>query len=55
MKQTKQLLEYIECQEEAVLTYQASNMKLTVHSDTSYPSKQKARSRIEGHFFLSVV
>ena len=28
-------------------------MILTVHSDASYLSKPKARSRIGGHFFLS--
>ena len=39
--------------EEAVLTYHTSNMKLAVHSDASYLSKSKARSRTGGHFFLS--
>ena len=53
MKQTKQLLDYIATQEEAVLTYNASEMKLAVHSDASYLSEPKARSRAGGHFFLS--
>ena len=53
MRQTKQLLDYIATQEEAVLTYNASDMKLAVHSDASYLSEPNARSRAGGHFFLS--
>ena len=53
MKHTKQLLDYLATQEEAVLTYNASEMKLAAHSDASYLSEPKARSRAGGHFFLS--
>lgn len=53
MQQTLQLLDYIATQEDAVLTYSASDMKLAVHSDASYLSEPKARSRAGGHFFLS--
>jgi hypothetical protein len=53
MKQTRQLLDYIASQEDAVITYQASDMILAVHSDTSYLSEPKARSHAGGHFFLS--
>ena len=53
MKQTQQLLDYIATQEEAIITYSRSNMKLTVHNDASYLSEPKARSRAGGHFFLS--
>jgi hypothetical protein len=53
MAQTNQLLDYIASQEEAVLTYSASEMILAVHSDASYLSEPKARSRAGGHFFLS--
>ena len=53
LRQTKQLLDYLSTQEEAVLTYHASDMKLAVHSDASYLSEPKARSRAGGHFFLS--
>ena len=49
----QQLLDYLATQEEAVLTYNASEMKLTVHSNASYLSEPKARSRAGGHFFLS--
>jgi hypothetical protein len=40
-------------QEDAVLSYHASNMVLAVHSNASYLSKPKAQSRVNGHFFLS--
>ena len=53
MRQTHQLLDYIVTQEDSVITYTNSNMKLAVHSDASYLSKTKARSRAGGPFFLS--
>ena len=53
MRQTHQLLDYIATQEDAVITYTNSNMKLVVYSDASYFSKPKARSREGGHLFLS--
>ena len=53
MNYTKQLLNYLATQEEAVLTYKASDMVLAVHSDASYLSEPKAKSRAGGHFFLS--
>ena len=49
LKQTKQLVHYVASQDEAVLTYHASEMKLAVHSDASYLSERRAGS----HFFLS--
>eukprot|EP00804_Cyclotella_cryptica_P022993 CCRYP_015003-RA/>CCRYP_015003-RA protein AED:0.12 eAED:0.12 QI:0/0/0/1/1/1/2/0/454 len=53
MTQTLQLLDYLATQEEAVLTYHASDMLLAAHSDASYLSEPQARSRAGGHFFLS--
>ena len=53
MRHIQQLLDYIATQEDAVLTYNASEMKLAVHSDESYFREPKARSRAGGHFFLS--
>ena len=53
MKQTQQLLDYIATQEEAVITYNSSDMKLAAHSDARYLSEPQARSRTGGHFFLS--
>jgi len=52
-KRAHQLLDYLATQDEAFLTYRASNMVLAVHSDASYHSERKARSRVGGHFFLS--
>ena len=48
-----QFLDYAASQEEAVLTYHASDMLLAVHSDASYLSEPKARSRAGGHFYCS--
>ena len=53
MAQAKQLLDYVASQEEAVLTFSASEMKLAVHSDAGYLNEPSARSRAGGHFFLS--
>ncbi len=52
-QQTLQLLDYLATQEDAVLSYQAGNRALAVHSDASYLSEPKAHSRARGHFFLS--
>jgi hypothetical protein len=40
-------------QEDAVLSYHASNMVLAVHSNASYLSEPKAQSQADEHFFLS--
>ncbi len=42
MHQTQKLLDYLATQEDAVLTYNASNMILAVHSNARYLSKPKA-------------
>ena len=52
-RQTYQLLDYIATQDDAVITYTNSNTKLAVHSDASYLSERKEKSRAGGHFFLS--
>ena len=51
MKYTMEFLDYVATQEEAILTFGANDMKLVVHSNASYLSKPKARSRAGGHFF----
>jgi hypothetical protein len=48
-----QLLDYLATQEEAIITYNASDMILQVHSDAGYANEKGARSRAGGHFFLS--
>ena len=53
MGKVKLFLDYAASQAEAILTYHASAMVLAIHSDASYLSVAKARSRASGVFFLS--
>ena len=53
MQRVKQFLDYAASQEEAIITFNASDMVLNVHSDASYLSENNARSRAGGHHFLS--
>ena len=46
-------MNYAATHPDAVLTYRSSDMCLAVHSDASYLSESKARSRAGGHFFLA--
>ena len=46
-------MDYIATQEDSVITYTNSDMKLAVHSDAIYLSEPKARGQSGGHFFLS--
>ena len=52
VEKVDQLLDYAASQEDAVITYHASDMVLAVHSDVSRLSEPKARSRTGGHFFM---
>jgi hypothetical protein len=47
------VLDYIASNPDAVIRYHASDMVLYLHSDASYLSETRARSRAGGHFFLS--
>jgi hypothetical protein len=49
----KQFLDFMATQEDAVLTYQASNMVLAIHSNASYLSEPKSPSRAGGHMFMA--
>ena len=53
LEEVDQLSDYVATQEDAVITHHVSNMVLAVHSDASYLSESKARSRAGGHFFMS--
>jgi len=53
MQNCLQFLDYAALQEEAIVTYCASDMKLAIHSNTSYLSEPKARSRAGGHMFMA--
>ncbi len=52
MAKVKQLLDYVAMQEEAIITFNASNMSLSAHSNAGYCNEKKARSRAGGHFIL---
>jgi hypothetical protein len=52
-KAVTQLLNYAAAHPDATIRYVASNMYLNIHSDASYLSEAKVRSRIEGTFFIS--
>jgi hypothetical protein len=45
-------LNYAASWPDAIVTYRPSNMKLQVHSDASYLSETKGRSRVGGYHFL---
>eukprot|EP00957_Ditylum_brightwellii_P207687 15354064-Ditylum_brightwellii.AAC.1 len=47
------LLNYAATHPDAVVQYHASGMVLQAHSDASYMSEPKVRSRAGGHFFMS--
>jgi hypothetical protein len=55
MEKCKQFLDYATMQDEEVITYRASDMKLAIHSDAScsYLGEPKAWSRAGGHYFCS--
>ena len=46
-------LDYAASHTDAILTYVASDMILNIHSDASYLTEPKARSRAGGHWFMS--
>ena len=48
-----QFLDYAATHPDARIRFIASNMQLWIHSDASYLSEPKTRSRAGGYFFLS--
>jgi hypothetical protein len=53
MQKCLQFLDYAASQEDAIVTYQASNMRLAIHSNALYLSESKASSRASGHMFMA--
>jgi hypothetical protein len=53
MQKCLQFLDYAASQEDAIVAYRASNMRLAIHSDALYLSEPKARSRAGGHMFMA--
>ena len=52
MKRCCELLDYLATQSEAKIRFHASDMVMNIHSDASYLSETKSRSRACGHFFM---
>ncbi len=52
-KTASNFLDYAASQEDTIITYQASDMKLAIHSNTSYLLEPKACSRADGHMLLA--
>ena len=53
MRKVQQILDYSATHLDDIITFHRSYMVLAGHSDASYLSESKARSRVGGHFFLS--
>ena len=53
MLNIKFFLDYAASNQDAIITYRASNMVLAMHSNASYLNKPKAQSCAGGHFFMS--
>jgi hypothetical protein len=52
IKAVSHLLDYCSTHPESTIRYFASDMQLKIHSDASYLSEPKAKSRIGGYFYL---
>ena len=53
MRKIKQLLDYAATHPDAAVTYRSSNMVLAAHSNDTYLSETKSRSRAGGHLFMA--
>jgi hypothetical protein len=53
MQKCLQFLDYTASQEDTIVTYQASNMRLAIHSNALYLTETKAQSRVSGHMFMA--
>jgi hypothetical protein len=52
MDATSHILDYCSTNPESSIRYYASDMQLKMHSDASYLSEPKLKSRIGGYFYL---
>ena len=55
MHTIRQLLDYLATHPDATVRFHASDMVLNIHSDASYLSEPKAKSRLAGFYFLGSV
>ena len=51
MERVRQLLDYMYSNPNAIIRFRRSDMILNVHSDASYQTASRARSRAGGYFF----
>ncbi len=52
MERCIDLLNYLATNQDAKVRFRASDMVMNIHSDASYLSETKSRSRSCGHFFM---
>ena len=55
MRRVKQFLDYMHTHQDTVIHFYASDMVLNVHSDASYLTATRGRSRAGGYFFLGSI
>ena len=55
MKRVHQLLDYMSMHPKAIIRFRASDMILNIHSDASYCSAGRGRSRAGGYFLLDSI
>ena len=55
MKRVHQLLDYMATHPKAIIRFRSSDMILNIHSDASYCSAGRGRSRTGGYFFLGII
>ena len=55
MQQVQHLLQYMHTNPNAIIQFRASGMVLNIHSDASYLTAARGRSRAGGYFFLGSV
>ena len=55
LERAHHMLDYLATHPDAVVRYHASDMVLNIHSDASYLSEPRGRSRLAGYFFLGSV
>ena len=55
LKRVRQFLDYMHTHPNAVIRFRSSDMVLNVHSDASYLTASRARSRAGGYFFLGSI
>ena len=52
-EKTLYFLDYVATHPDAIIKFKHSNMILAIHSDASYLTEPKARSRADGHYYMA--